>query len=282
MELSHVSGIVVLDENSLKKKFTFLSYSTLHVIADFDKTLTKAFENGRKIVSSYALIRSGKYLTPQYVEQSHALFDQYYSYEIAEDISEEERHEKMNEWWQKHYQLMVDCGLTKAVIEDIARSGKITLREGCVEFLDILHRNSIPLLIFSAGQGDVIREFLLYSNLLTPNIHIISNFYRFDAKGRAMGYNTPFIHTFNKNEHSLQETPYAEEIIHRPHVLLLGDTLGDVKMAEGIHHETIIKVGFLNENKEKFLSLYKEAFDVVIPDDGSLEAVNSLLRQLPS
>lgn len=40
--------------------------ASFRVVADFYRTLTKAFVEGKKLLSSYALIREGKYLTADY------------------------------------------------------------------------------------------------------------------------------------------------------------------------------------------------------------------------
>ena len=66
----------------------------------------------------------------------------------------------------------------------------------------------------------------------------------------------------------------------RSNVVLLGDSLGDLGMTAGLHHNTIIKIGFLNEDIEKNLELYKEQFDIVITGDGSMEYINQLLHDL--
>lgn len=40
----------------------------------------------------------------------------------------------------------------------------------------------MPLLIFSAGVGDILKEVLRQQNLLLPNMKIIANFMQFDEK----------------------------------------------------------------------------------------------------
>ncbi len=254
----------------------------LHIIADFDRTLTKAFnKEGERVQSTYSLISKGKYLTPDYPKKYLALFDHYYPYEISQEITEEERHQKMNEWWHSHFQLMIESGLTKAVLKDIVLKGEVQTRIGFRELLTNLNKHNIPLLIFSAGMGDLIKEFLESENLLFPNTHIISNFYKFDNQGLAIKpKNKNFIHPFNKNEIELQNTPYYNEIKNRPNVILLGDSLGDTKMADGLQHNTIFKIGFLNHKKEELLKTYKQEFDLIITDDGPLTEVIKLLASV--
>jgi 5'-nucleotidase len=51
-------------------------------------------------------------------------------------------------------------------------------------------------------------------------------------------------------------------------------------MSEGLEHENIIKIGFLNENIKESLSEYKKNFDVIILDDGPMDFVNDLLKNI--
>ncbi len=60
----------------------------------------------------------------------------------------------------------------------------------------------------------------------------------------------------------------------------MGDILEDVKMVRENEHNTVLKVGFLN-NTEKNADLtadYLKTFDIVIVGDGSLCPINKLLQ----
>jgi hypothetical protein len=62
--------------------------------------------------------------------------------------------------------------------------------------------------------------------------------------------------------------------------ILLGDSIGDLKMAEGVKHETKLTIGFLNHDEEKLLEQYAAAFDVVILQDSPLDFINHLVAVL--
>lgn len=56
------------------------------------------------------------------------------------------------------------------------------------------------------------------------------------------------IHVLNKNEVAIKNTDYYNLIRERSNVILLGDSLGDAKMADGIDHaENVLKIGFIFE-----------------------------------
>ncbi len=251
----------------------------LHVIADFDKTLTPVFINGEKQETGVGQIRAGGYLSPEYVKEAYALKDKYYPIEIDESIPIEERSGKMQEWWETHLKVMIKYGLNRGVIEDIVNKRKIKPRPDSLKFYDVLHENNIPLIIFSAGKGDLIEGFLKKEGRLYDNIHIIANFYDYDEKGVVKGYKSDIIHTFNKNEGQIKRTPFYFEIKNRKNIILIGDSTGDTKMAEGLEHNTILRIGFLNENTEELLQKYSEIYDVVILNDGSMEYVNEILER---
>lgn len=131
----------------------------------------------------------------------------------------------------------------------LIRIGLIWYRDFCHETLKLLHDAQVPTLIFSAGFGDVIQGILQKYALHYPNIHIIGNFMEFDEDGQLIGFKDPLIHTFNKNEDAVpQNCRYFDELSHRANVILLGDSIGDADMAQGVHGAgTVLKIGFLNE-----------------------------------
>ena len=64
----------------------------------------------------------------------------------------------------------------------------------------------------------------------------------------------------------------------------MGDILEDAYMACDTRHDTVLRIGFLNvrdklEMSEKLVK-YKEVFDIVISDDGSLDPVLHLLESI--
>lgn len=66
------------------------------------------------------------------------------------------------------------------------------------------------------------------------------------------------IHVYNKREGALLNTGHFQELRTRPNVLLMGDSLGDLTMADGVQDmENILKIGFLND-KVKQMELLEQ------------------------
>ena len=67
-------------------------------------------------------------------------------------------------------------------------------------------------------------------------------------QGLLKAFKGELIHIYNKREGALLNTGHFEELRTRPNVLLLGDSLGDLTMADGVQDmENILKIGFLND-----------------------------------
>lgn len=278
MERVYIPNKILLKDKLDKIKLDGID--SLHVVSDFDRTLTKYFFDNKKIPSAIALIREGRYLTKDYPKKAFQLFDKYHPIELDESLPYDYRCKKMKEWWETHEKLLVKSGMNKGVIDDILKKYPEVFREGALDFLDFLYEEKIPLLIFSSGVGNLIEGYLKKENRNYKNIHILSNTFRFNKKGFATGYKNKIIHIFNKSETEIRDKRYASSIAKRKNVILLGDSLSDLGMSSGIKHDLILKIGFLNEDIKSKLELYKSKFDVVITDDGTMNYVNKLLYGL--
>jgi len=81
---------------------------------------------------------------------------------------------------------------------------------------------------------DVLEEVLRQkTGPLSPSTHVISNRMVFNDEGFLTGFSEPLIHMFNKHERHDSSAPYYDAICSRRNVILLGDGLGDVHMADG-------------------------------------------------
>ena len=276
-----MENTIIINEEKVSQ-FKELELDSIHVLADFDRTLTQSFVNGKKIASLISVLRDENYLTPDYPEKAKALYEKYHSIELDPDLSIEEKKNSMKEWWIKHFNLLINSGLSKNDIEEAMKSSNLVLRKGTEELLNYLNSNNIPLVILSSsGIGkESITLYLKHKELLLDNIQIISNSFKWSEEGKALLVNEPIIHGMNKNQTNVNDFPEIfKKIEDRKNVILLGDNLSDIDMIDGFKYNNLIKIGFLNENIEGSLEKYKEAYDVLILDDSPIDFVNDLLTR---
>ncbi|KAJ1553347.1 hypothetical protein HK405_008193 [Cladochytrium tenue] len=210
-------------------------------------------------------------------DRSEALYQRYYPIEINSSLSMEVRRAAMEEWWRQAHEVIVDAKLSREEISRLVLATPVPFRQGTRELIAECDTHGVPFLVFSAGLYDVITEILVQASLKSPNVHVVSNRMRFDESGVCIGFHTPLIHVFNKNEANTSGSPYAETLRGRPNVILLGDSIGDLQMAEGLQHSTLLTIGLLNHDVDRLLPSYLEAFDIVILNDGPLDFPIQLL-----
>jgi len=249
----------------------------LQIISDFDRTLTKQHVDGKPTLSSFCIFSQCTQLPAGYKEQDAALCRQYRPIEIDPHISREEKAKHMVEWYQEAEKLISGFDFRTEELEEVVRKEGIELREGTNMMLQSLQAAGVPVLVFSAGLGDSVSAVLKYHKVLLSNVHIISNFMRFNGL-QVNGFQGDIIHSFNKNEHAVEKSDYFEVLACRNNVLLLGDELGDADMADGVRNiDSVLKIGFLYDRVEERLEEFQKHFDIVLIDDQTMDVVNGIL-----
>ncbi|NXF13211.1 5NT3B nucleotidase, partial [Smithornis capensis] len=254
----------------------------LQVISDFDMTLSRFGCNGRRCPTSYNILDSSRVISEDGKKKLKDLLHYYYPIEIDPHRTLEEKRPLMVEWWTSAHELLAQQKIRKADIAQIVRESEAMLRyEHRDMFFGRLHKNNIPLFIFSAGIGDVLEEIIRQANVFHSNINVVSNYMDFDDEGVLTHFKEPLIHTCNKNNTVLQGTGRSQELSTRTNIILLGDSMGDLTMADGIPTvDNILKIGFLNDKVEERRGKYLEAFDIVLESDETLDVVNGILRYI--
>lgn len=270
-------------ENTEKKLSSLISGGTnmLQVFSDFDFTISRLWlDNGTKGPSSHGVIEAA--LPGEFNLIAKQIFDTYYPIEIDPSLTIEQKIPSMITWWNSTHANMIASGLTKAKLTAACQSSGISVRRGFPALAQSLLDDKIPLLIFSAGIADVLEGVLRALKLDHPNQTIIGNKMIFDetleenADGKLVAFRDPLIHVFNKNEALKMHLDYFEAQKSRKNSILMGDSLGDLKMVEGVE-TNCLTIGFLNTKVDEMLQRYMENFDIVLVDDNTMDVPNQIL-----
>lgn len=254
----------------------------LQVVSDFDRTISMCEFEGKTCLTSNSVFEKSHFISADMRQEFNKLRDYYVAIEHDPKLTRDEKIPYMIEWWQKSFNLVVESGVTKEGLKEIVQESKTHLKTGCDWFFFTLERYDIPLLIFSAGLGDIIQEWILQEYGSFKNQKIVSNFLKFDeSTGKCIGFQNELIHVFNKNESALVDTEYGKYIENRHNLILIGDSLGDIDMASGLTNiNNILKIGFLNEHVEELLPKYMDTYDIVILNDSTFEIPNVILKSV--
>lgn len=253
----------------------------LQIITDFDMTLSRFSFDGRRCPTCHNVIDNCKLVSDECRQKLLELKEKYYAIEIDPDLTVEEKFPYMVEWYTKSHGLLVEQAIPKARLREIVAESDIMLKEGYQNFFDKLHKHNIPMFIFSAGIGDVLEEVIKQAGVYHPNVKIVSNFMDFDDNGVLKGFKGELIHVFNKHDGALKYTDYFNQLKDNSNVILLGDSQGDLRMADGVANvEYMLKIGYLNDRVDELLDKYMDSYDVVLVKEESLEVANSILQKI--
>lgn len=249
------------------------SDESIYIVADFDRTLTKSTSE-----ASWGILSKNKLTPKEYTEERKKLYDYYYPLEIDNTISETEKNKLMKQWWTKHISLFIKYKLPENIVEDSAKNHNVMeFRPGVKQFLEKMYQKKIPVIIISAGIGNFIKSFLINNNCYHNNIYIVSNFIEF-KDGIASGIIGNIIHSSNKDEASLD--PKIHNLIkNKSNIVLLGDSISDVKMVPINQRNKALKICFINPNS-KHRETFKDTFDVICDDNADYREIFKKLNIL--
>ena len=239
-----------------KLKEIKLDKDNYFVVADFDRTITAGDSE-----STWGSISKAGVLPKEYNKKRQELHSKYRPIEIDTKIEYNIKFKYMDEWCKTHINLFYEYGITEQAINIVIEKNLLKFREGAKEYIEFLHKNNIPLIIVSAGIGNIIKGFLEKNNCYFDNIEIISNFLEFeDGKIKSMK-NEP-IHSLNKNIIKLPKY-IQNKLSTRKYTILYGDGLADIKMVPKESLKNTISVGFLEEKIVESLEAFNQVFDIV-------------------
>uniref|UniRef100_A0A5F8GIX1 5'-nucleotidase n=2 Tax=Monodelphis domestica TaxID=13616 RepID=A0A5F8GIX1_MONDO len=253
----------------------------LQIITDFDMTLSRFSYNGKRCPTCHNVIDNCKLVTDECRKKLSQLKERYYAIEIDPLLTVEEKYPYMVEWYTKSHGLLVEQALPKNKLQEIVEESDVMLKEGYEHFFDKLKEHNVPVFIFSAGIGDVLEEVIRQAGVYHNNIRVVSNFMDFDENGLLKGFKGELIHVFNKHDGALKNTQYFKQLKDNSNILLLGDSQGDLRMADGVANvDNILKIGYLNDRVDELLENYMDSYDIVLVKEESLELANSILQKI--
>jgi 5'-nucleotidase len=289
--LREEDGVVCSPLSELILRWRLRSVDRLVIVADFDRTITSAFVDAAAGVAgstSHGILESCSVLSPAYRAKAQSLLDKYHPIEFSATLSKEEKLPIMQEWYRQSHALLLEEHISEETIRravaDAAAS--IRIRPGFAELRREAASRGIPLVVFSAGLGNVVKEVLRQCVEEGEQLPVVSNWLRFaPGGGHACGFDEPLVHMFNKDGarllEQLGEAEWRAISRGRDTALLLGDGLGDCTMADGLGMRAIARFGWLNEltrdGQQSRLPKYMAAYDAVVLADGPMDWLLHLL-----
>jgi len=261
------------------------------LLLDFDRTITRCFrDDGFRSLDCHDILASIPKITSECKRMMERLMEKYYPIEIDPHMSKEEKIPHMVEWYSLVNCLLENQKLTPDDVHTaVADCKDFCLRRGVEDLIRIATIKGIPIIIISAGLGNIIQEVVEQriwpATGLTGNpwdsMRVLSNNLQWDSDGHHIGFSEPLIHMYNK---SLQDAPADVLLLlkGRDKVILCGDGTGDLTMVSGLEASDVLKIGFLNEKISDRLPKYigPDGYDRVILNDGTFEPVLEIVKNL--
>ncbi len=256
-----------------KLKQISLTSNNFAVLIDFDKTMTTMDSD-----DSWTIIQNPNIMSPDLFKESCKLVDKYYPIEMDYTLSSEEKSSYMYDWYTKELDLYYQYDLTYDKLVSCVGHSNVLLRKGLKDFLYRCYQNDIPVVILSAGIGNVIEQVLILHECLYDNITIMSNFFAFN-KNTLLPFHQDIIHTCNKNI-SLLPDMVKKKIQQKDCFLLFGDYIEDIHMVPTKDLKRTLSFGFLEKNVETNFKVYQDAFDIVLTDSSSFDDVSNIINSI--
>jgi HAD superfamily hydrolase (TIGR01544 family) len=251
-------------------RFSAAGSTQVHVVLDFDRTLTVAKHASVEATSWQVMERQ---MPPAGKAEYGALFDAYRRFELDGALTTS----LAEEWWNKSLALLtkyaVDLNEVEATFLDT-----VALRPGATELFAAVDRQGIPAVILSAGVKDII-TILLTKNGITPPL-VISTELTTNTKGIVTGWQPEtVVHVLNKSEVQHDELDRIRR--ERPLSIIIGDSLDDAHMAIG--EDDVLRIRVIDpradEQVEAALEKTFQAFDLAVLN-GNLNGVVKLIEGL--
>ena len=102
--------------------------------------------------------------------------------------------------------------------ERMVKASNCELRDDTDKLFEKLKKYDVPILVLSAGCGDLVDAIMHHYKINNDNVKTVSNFIEFDNSGKIVGLFPPMIHMFNKSENAIHDSDYFKELKKRTNV----------------------------------------------------------------
>ena len=263
-----------INTNKIEKLKLKENIKNFYVVIDFDKTITSIDSTDSWDASANKLV-----LGNQIADELDKFYKKYAPIELDYSLSFEDKNKYMVEWYSKCMNLYFKYHLTKNNLIKSIEASNVKFRDGAQDFLIKMNQNNVPVIIVSAGIGNVIEYFLKQNNCYFDNMKIISNFIEFDDEGNMIKFDdSKMIHSLNKTMDGHISKKIKEKLETKKYKLLMGDLVEDKNMVNSKEWSNTLTIGFLNSNIEINKQIYNNNFDIVLTkEEASFYYINDLL-----
>lgn len=253
-------GLVVGDPSVLEAKmadFTASGADNMHVVLDFDRTLTVKRPGSQDEVTTWQILR--EHLPEDGQLQYQMLFDKYRTLELPGHMTQKDA----VEWFSSVLNLFVKHKVDFAAVEADFLD-RVQPRPGTLELFRLCADNGISTIILSGGIREII-DVWCQKYGIEPSL-IISTSLVLDSVNKVIDWKKDtLIHTLNKSEVSHPELAIIRT--NRPKVFLIGDSLDDDTMAAG--NQDVIRTRILDRREDEVSNALDEQktfdrFDAII------------------
>ena len=256
--------------NNDKLKKMKLNTNNFYVVIDFDRTLTSNSSMG-----SWAVLENEKVFSKDLINDSKKLIEKYYPYELDYSLDFKTKEKYMDEWFNKNMNLFYKYGLTHEILLKCVKDSGLEFRKNAKEFLKFLYDSNIPVIIMSAGIGNVIEEYLKINGCYYDNIYIISNFIKFE-NNLMQKFSDRMIHSLNKRIENLPNE-FERLLSKKDYIVLIGDLIEDISMVKKEDLPKTLTIGILEAKLKENLEFYNKSFDIVFTDNVSFNEIKNII-----
>ncbi len=271
----------IINKNKLKSFLNRVDLKDTIFVLDFDGTITL------EGVNSFSAINYKSEWMTKYIEK---LFHYYWPIERASNF------EQIQDFLQQNDLLLSQSGISFESFRDIMMQqwwdvtmniavkfeidfnsfdvAKMQMREGMKDFLQILIKKDLSLLIASAWVQNFIEPFFIHHNFDVKKLHIVANEFLVDSKWNAIWYNKELITPFTKQH--IDYTKY--NLLEKKYAIQIWDSLWDAHIVnDHFEEQNLLSIWFSHWDLNRQES-FEKAFDIVF--DIKDEEIGGLMELL--